>query len=77
MSLIAKLERFCPATDEICAREGKVLSPYISPEVKAYIPEFKDPAGCWTGTASNYYTATYNTKLVSEKEAAKPGLRQF
>jgi len=51
--------------------QHKVLSLYISPEVKAYIPEFKDPAGYWAGAASNYYTVTYNTKLVSEKEAPK------
>lgn len=49
----------------------KVVSPYISPETKAYIPEFKDKAGYWTGASSNYYTISYNTKLVSEKEAPK------
>jgi iron(III) transport system substrate-binding protein len=51
--------------------ERKLLSPYVSPEAKAYIPEFKDPAGYWTGVYNNYYVIGYNTKLVAEKEAPK------
>lgn len=51
--------------------ERKLLSPYVSPETKAYIPEFKDAAGYWTAVYNNYYVIGYNTKLVSEKEAPK------
>jgi iron(III) transport system substrate-binding protein len=49
----------------------KVLAPYVSPEAGAYISEFKDPAGYWTGYSSNYYTLGYNTKLVSPNEAPR------
>lgn len=51
--------------------EHGFVSPYVSPEVKAYIPELKDPAGHWTAVYNNYYVIGYNTKLVSEKEAPK------
>lgn len=51
--------------------QQKVLAPYISPEAKAYIPEFKDPAGDWTGVSNIYYVISYNTKLVSEREAPR------
>jgi len=51
--------------------EQKLISPYVSPETKAYIQEFKDPAGHWTAIYNNYYVIGYNTKLVSEAEAPK------
>lgn len=51
--------------------EWKLLSPYVSPETKAYIPEFKDAAGYWAPVYNNYYVIGYNTKLVAEKEAPK------
>jgi iron(III) transport system substrate-binding protein len=51
--------------------QHKLVSNYISPESKAYIPEFKDAGGAWTGTATLYYTITYNTKLVAEKQAPR------
>lgn len=51
--------------------EHKLISPYGSPESKAYIQEFRDPQGHWTAIYNNYYVLGYNTKLVSEKEAPK------
>lgn len=48
--------------------QQKLLSPYISPQTKAFISEFKDPAGYWTGSATIYYVVGYNTKLVSSNE---------
>jgi len=48
-----------------------LIAPYVSPEAKAYIPEFKDPAGYWTGIFNNYYVVGYNTKLVSEAAAPR------
>ena len=51
--------------------QQKVLSSYLSPEAKAYISEFKDPAGLWTSFAAIYYVLGYNTKLVSQNEAPK------
>jgi iron(III) transport system substrate-binding protein len=51
--------------------ERKLLSSYVSPEAKAYIAEFKDPAEYWTAVYNNYYVIGYNTKLVAEKEAPK------
>jgi len=49
----------------------RLLSPYVSPETKAYLQEFKDRDGHWTGIFVNYYVLGYNTNLVSEKEAPK------
>lgn len=49
----------------------KLLSSYVSPEAKAYIPELKDPSGHWTGMFVVYFVLGYNTKLISEKEAPK------
>jgi iron(III) transport system substrate-binding protein len=49
----------------------KLISPYASPEAKAYLPEFKERDGYWTGIFANYYVLGYNTKLVSEKDAPK------
>lgn len=51
--------------------QHKLTSNYLSPESKAYISEFKDASGSWTGTATLYYTITYNTKMVAEKQAPK------
>lgn len=51
--------------------QQKVISPYISPEAKAYNQALKDPVGYWTGVLSNYYVIGYNTELVSRTEAPK------
>jgi iron(III) transport system substrate-binding protein len=47
----------------------KLVAPYVSPEAGAYHPEFRDPAGHWTGIFNNYFVVGYNTKLVAEKDA--------
>lgn len=49
----------------------RLISPYVSPETKAYLQEFKDRDGYWTGIFANYYVLGYNTNLVSEKETPK------
>jgi len=51
--------------------ERKLLSPYHSPERKAYGKEFKDEHGFWTGVYNNNLVLSYNTNLVREKEAPK------
>jgi iron(III) transport system substrate-binding protein len=51
--------------------EAKALSPYVSPESKSFIKEFKHPEGYWTAVYSNYYVPGYNTRQVSEKDAPK------
>jgi iron(III) transport system substrate-binding protein len=51
--------------------EAKALSPYVSPESKSLIKEFKHPEGYWTAVYSNYYVPGYNTRQVSEKDAPK------
>jgi len=51
--------------------QHKLISPYVSPEAKAYAKEFKDPKGNWTGIYNNYYVIGYNTELVSKAEAPK------
>ncbi len=45
--------------------QNKLISPYVSPESKAYSKEFKDPKGNWTGIYNNYYVIGYNTEQVS------------
>jgi iron(III) transport system substrate-binding protein len=51
--------------------EAKAVSPYVSPESKAFIKEFKHPEGYWNAVYSNYYVPGYNTRQVSEKDAPK------
>jgi iron(III) transport system substrate-binding protein len=47
------------------------MSPYFSPEGKAYGREFKGAAGYWTGVFNIYYVIGYNTELVPKTEALK------
>ena len=54
----------------VLVQHGRI-SPYVSPEAKAYTQEFKDPAGHWTGIYNNYYVIGYNTEQVSKAEAPK------
>lgn len=51
--------------------QQKLVSPYRSPEFKAYIQEFKDPADYWTAVYNNYYVIGYNSVKVSAAEAPK------
>ena len=48
-----------------------ILSPYASPEVKAYSHEFKDEEHRWTAIYNNYYVIGYNTNMVPQEEAPK------
>ena len=49
----------------------KLTAPYLSPEAKAYHPDFKGKDGLWTALTLQYYVLGYNTKLVPSKEAPK------
>jgi iron(III) transport system substrate-binding protein len=48
-----------------------IFAPYLSPEREAFVDDFKDPKGLWTGVYHNNVVLAYNTKLVSEKNAPK------
>jgi iron(III) transport system substrate-binding protein len=51
--------------------QQKLISPYLSPEAKAFNTGLKDPAGYWTGVLIRYYVLGYNSELVSRAEAPK------
>jgi iron(III) transport system substrate-binding protein len=51
--------------------DRKIISPYLSPERDAYMSEFKDPQGYWTGTFVNNLILAYNTRLEAPKDAPK------
>jgi len=48
-----------------------VFAPYLSPERDAFVDDFKDPKGLWTGVYHNNIVLAYNTKMVSDKTAPK------
>jgi len=48
-----------------------VVAPYPSPERNAYMSQFKDPQGYWTGIYVNNLVLAYNTRLVAPKDAPK------
>jgi iron(III) transport system substrate-binding protein len=49
----------------------KIIQPYLTPNREAYLSEFKDPNGYWTGIFVNNLILAYNTKMLSAKEAPK------
>lgn len=51
--------------------DRNVIAPYDSPERGAYMNEFKDPRGYWTGIYVNNLIVAYNTGLVAPKDAPK------
>lgn len=51
--------------------DRKIISPYLSPERDAFMNEFKDPQGYWTGIFVNNLILAYNTKLGTPKDAPK------
>jgi iron(III) transport system substrate-binding protein len=51
--------------------EHKLISPYVSPESKAFVKELRDPQGYWSAIYLNYYVPGYNTRQVAEKDAPK------
>lgn len=48
-----------------------ILAPYLSPERDAFVNEFKDPQGYWTGIFVNNLILAYNTNFVAPKDAPK------
>lgn len=48
-----------------------IFAPYLSPERDAFVDDFKDPKGLWTGVYHNNVVLAYNTKLVAEKTVPK------
>ena len=51
--------------------EKKIIQPYLSPNRDAYLSEFKDPNGYWTGIFVNNLILAYNTRMLPAKEAPK------
>jgi len=51
--------------------ERKMITPYLAPEREAFMDQFKDPQGYWTGIFANNLILAYNTKLVAAKDAPK------
>ena len=51
--------------------QRKLLSPYVSPEAKAYSPKFKDTRGYWTALFNLYSVIGYNMVQVSEAKAPR------
>jgi len=51
--------------------EKKIIQPYLSPNRDAYLSEFKDPNGYWTGIFVNNLILAHNTRMLPAKEAPK------
>jgi len=51
--------------------ERKMVAPYFAPERDAFMDQFKDPQGFWTGVFVNNLILAYNTKMVASKDAPK------
>jgi iron(III) transport system substrate-binding protein len=51
--------------------EKHMIAPYLTPERDAFLSEFKDPQGYWTGIFVNNLVLCYNTKMLSAKDAPK------
>jgi ABC-type Fe3+ transport system substrate-binding protein len=51
--------------------ERKMITPYLAPERDAFMDQFKDPQGYWTGVFANNLILAYNTKMVAVKDAPK------
>src|SRR6478672_1285325 len=48
-----------------------IITPYNPPERDAFLSEFKDAQGFWTGVFVNILVSCYNTKCSPPKEAPK------
>jgi iron(III) transport system substrate-binding protein len=48
-----------------------MVAPYLTPERDAFLSEFKDPQGYWTGIFVNNLVLCYNTKMIGAKDAPK------
>jgi iron(III) transport system substrate-binding protein len=51
--------------------ERRLITPYVTPERDAFLSEFKDPQGYWTGIFVNNLVLCYNTKMLAAKEAPR------
>ena len=48
-----------------------LITPYVSSERDAFLNEFKDPQGYWTGIFVNNLVLCYNTKMLAAKDAPR------
>ena len=48
-----------------------LITPYVSSERDAFLNEFKDPQGYWTGVFVNNLVLCYNTKMLAAKDAPR------
>jgi iron(III) transport system substrate-binding protein len=51
--------------------DKQIIAPYLTPEREAFIDQFKDPQGYWTGVFVNNLVLAYNTRMVAAKDAPK------
>lgn len=51
--------------------ERRMTAPYHAPEREAFLTEFKDPQGHWTGIFVNNLVLGYNTSMLPAKDAPK------
>ena len=51
--------------------ERHTITPYINREGEAFLSEFKDPQGYWTGVFVNNLVLCYNTNMLAAKDAPK------
>ena len=51
--------------------ERRMTTPYLPPERDAFLNEFKDPQGHWTGIFVNNLVLGYNTSMLPAKDAPK------
>lgn len=51
--------------------ERRMTAPYVSAERDAFLSEFKDPNGHWTGIFVNNLILGFNTKMLPVKEAPR------
>ena len=48
-----------------------MITPYLTPERDAFLSEFKDPQGYWTGIFVNNLVLCYNTKMLGGQRCAE------
>lgn len=51
--------------------ERRMTAPYLTPERDAFLSEFKDPQGHWTGIFVNNLVLGYNTSMLPAKDAPR------
>lgn len=51
--------------------ERRMTAPYLPPERDAFLNEFRDPQGHWTGIFVNNLVLGYNTSMLPAKDAPK------